>query len=543
MIGLRLNNYEVVSLLGEGGMGKVYLARHTYMGRRAAIKFLRPELLENETAVIRFLDESRATNSIGHPNIIDIIDVGMLSDGRTPYLMMEFLDGESLTARLTRARPLPIHEAVDIACQTASALGAAHARQIVHRDVKPDNLFLLEDETVTTKLRVKVLDFGIAKLCNDARSGMVRTQTGTIMGTAQYMSPEQCRGLSAHIDHRTDIYALGIILYEMLCGQVPFVSEGLGDIFMMHMTETPPPLRTLVPEIPVSLERAVLRALAKDPRERFDSMADFARAIREYDPRSALTALGGRDIDSPETLEAAMTVLSRHATPPPIALGGLRTPTPVHVPLGATPAPVPTPPPVAPSEPASAGETPFRYAAEPSWIPRGANVGAHTTLSTQSGEMFAATIESRGRRAFIAGIVVSAVVLIAGAAVLSVRGFLPGTESRPAAPAAAPAPPVPAPPSAVTPTPAPTVAPPSPPARAEPVAAPAVAEPIPTSPVEPTKRSPAKRSKRHAAAAPAPALVPPPTAPTRAIAPPPPAPEPSPVKKRRTFDHDNPYSE
>jgi len=171
---------------------------------------------------------------------------------------------------------------VEIACQTASALAAAHTRHIVHRDLKPDNLYLLPDESRVTKVRVKVLDFGIAKLRGDARGGAVKTQTGAIMGTPLYMSPEQCRGISADIDHRTDIYALGTILYEMLCGQAPFPGEGLGDILMRHMSEAPVSLRRRVPEIPESLDHAVLRALAKKREERFDSMDEFAQAVREY---------------------------------------------------------------------------------------------------------------------------------------------------------------------------------------------------------------------------------------------------------------------
>ena len=145
MIGLRLNNYEIMSVIGEGGMGTVYLARHTFTGRKAAVKLLHPQLAQDQVLVKRFMNEARATAAIGHPNIIDIIDVGILPDGHTPYLMMELLQGESLGKRLQRQRPLPIHEAIEIACQTASALSAAHACDIVHRDLKPDNLFLVPD--------------------------------------------------------------------------------------------------------------------------------------------------------------------------------------------------------------------------------------------------------------------------------------------------------------------------------------------------------------------------------------------------------------
>ena len=284
MIGTRLNNYEIVSLLGEGGMGMVYLARHPYMGRRAAVKVLRPELLHDKSLVARFMEEARATNAIQHPNIIDIIDVGLLPETQTPYLMMEFLDGESLAHRLQASRILSARDAVDIACQTAAALAAAHACHIIHRDLKPDNLYLLADPSLPSGSRVKVLDFGIAKLRGDMRARSAQTKSGILMGTPFYMSPEQCRGFAAGLDHRSDIYSLGIIVYEMLCGQLPFVSDGVGDLLVRHITEPPASLRTKVPTIPESLDGVVLRALAKDPADRFESMSAFAQALRDCEP-------------------------------------------------------------------------------------------------------------------------------------------------------------------------------------------------------------------------------------------------------------------
>jgi serine/threonine-protein kinase len=281
VIGLRLNNYELISVLGEGGMGAVYLARHTFTGRKAAVKLLHPQLAQDQVLVTRFMNEARATAAIGHPNIIDIIDVGFLPDGISPYLMMELLQGESLAKRLQREHPLPIPEAIEIACQTAFALSAAHAAEIVHRDLKPDNLFLVPDQSMRPmRMRVKVLDFGIAKLRGDLSSGSIKTRTGTIMGTPQYMSPEQCRGLAEHIDHRTDIYTLGIIIYEMVCGAPPFVSEGLGDMLVMHLSQEPVPPRTVNPEVSEALEATIMRSLAKDPNQRFASMAEFQEALR-----------------------------------------------------------------------------------------------------------------------------------------------------------------------------------------------------------------------------------------------------------------------
>jgi serine/threonine protein kinase len=329
VIGNHINNYEVVSLLGEGGMGTVYLALHPIMGRKAAIKVLKPELARDESLVSRFFNEARAANAIRHPNIIDIIDVGLLPEGNVPYMLMEFLEGESLSSRLDRVRPLDVEQAVEIASQTASALAAAHTKGIVHRDLKPDNLFLVPDEMVGDGERVKVLDFGIAKLRDDMRGSSMKTRTGAIMGTAAYMSPEQCQGLIEKIDHRTDVYALGVILYEMLCGAPPFISEGFGDLIIMHVMREPehPQLRN--PSIPDHVAASILCALAKNPDQRFQSMADFQSAIRGQAsfhgmavpglPRTERTAVMESQPDSPQQgtdLGFDVTL----ATPPPLSV-------------------------------------------------------------------------------------------------------------------------------------------------------------------------------------------------------------------------------
>src|SRR5207245_1864969 len=203
MIGQQFGNYRVLSLLGEGGMGAVYLAEHPGIGRRVAVKVLHKQYTTDEQLLGRLLNEARAANAIRHPNIIEILDSGMRPDG-TPFLVMELLEGESLGARIRRVGRLPIREAVEFTYQTASALGAAHKKGIVHRDLKPDNLFVVADPHGVLPERIKVLDFGIAKLQQPQPGDSVKTRTGTLMGTPIYMSPEQCRGTRT-VDHRSDI--------------------------------------------------------------------------------------------------------------------------------------------------------------------------------------------------------------------------------------------------------------------------------------------------------------------------------------------------
>jgi hypothetical protein len=281
-------------------MGAVYLAEHPFMGRKAAIKVLRREFAEDRGLVERFMNEARAANAIRHPNIIDIIDVGRMPSG-IPYLMMEFLDGMSLARRILERGQLPLREALEIAVQTTAALSAAHAKGIVHRDLKPDNLYLIADDMRPGGERVKVLDFGIAKLRGDLAAGSAKTQTGSLMGTPPYMSPEQCRGITDEIDERTDIYALGIILYEMLCGAPPFMSLGWGEIVLAHLTQVPPPPRSKNPQIPEVVEAVILKALAKSREQRFGSMAEMQAALRITDSLIAAgtTGAGGTMLQPP----------------------------------------------------------------------------------------------------------------------------------------------------------------------------------------------------------------------------------------------------
>jgi serine/threonine protein kinase len=278
MIGETFGNYRVRELIGEGGMGVVYLAEHPAIGRRAAVKILRDGLTDNAEATARFFNEARAANAIRHPGIVEVFDCGTLPSG-VSYIVMELLEGEPLSGRLRRVGMLPIEEARRIAVQTASALAAAHAAGIVHRDLKPDNLYLVPDDRDTAAELVKVLDFGIAKLGQTGSGPVsVRTRTGSVMGTPAYMSPEQCRG-TRETDHRSDIYALGVILFEMVCGRPPFVSEGFGEMIHMHLNEPPPSPRSLNPAVPEYMERLILWCLAKDPADRVQTMSDVHAAL------------------------------------------------------------------------------------------------------------------------------------------------------------------------------------------------------------------------------------------------------------------------
>jgi len=257
-------------------MGAVYLAEHPGIGRRVAIKVLKSELDHDPQLLTRFLNEARAANAIRHPNIIEVLDSGTTERGAS-YLVMELLEGESLSGRIKRLSRLDERSAIEIAMQTASGLGAAHAKGIIHRDLKPDNLFVIPEESDAARERVKILDFGIAKLHLMAGDSL-KTRTGTLMGTPVYMSPEQCLG-TKEVDHRSDIYSLGIIIYEMLAGQPPFVSEGFGELLSMHLHEKPGSLRAFAPQVTAEVEFAVMRMLAKKPDERYQSMADVRAAL------------------------------------------------------------------------------------------------------------------------------------------------------------------------------------------------------------------------------------------------------------------------
>ena len=332
LIGAKVGNYEVRQKLGEGGMGSVYLAEHPLIGKKVALKVLHSEFASNQDVVSRFFTEAKAVNDIQHPNIVDIIDYGTLrqADGSTMvYFIMEFLGGTSLSQLIRREAPLSPERALRICVQIADALGASHRANIVHRDLKPDNVILIDRRHEADF--VKVLDFGIAKLTGD-QPGSRRTRTGIVMGTPSYMSPEQCEG-RGEVDHRTDIYALGILLYEMLTAKVPFEGEGYGEVLVQHLTQPPVRPSTIRGVIPPHVESVCLRALEKHSGDRYPSMDEFVRALT--DPISYVEAAGGTanfttsNLGAPQLTPypaAAMAPL----TPLPGQLAPVPTPAPIH---------------------------------------------------------------------------------------------------------------------------------------------------------------------------------------------------------------------
>ena len=259
--GTQVGEYRIERKIGEGGMGVVYAATHPLIGKKAAIKVISADLGTDETLVQRFVQEARSVNQIGHPNIVDVFAFGQLRDGRN-YFVMELLQGESLRGKLTR-QFVPLSDAVQILDEVANALEAAHEKGIVHRDLKPDNVFLASVRN--NYIIVKLLDFGIAKLAAN-EGGISKTSTGQMMGTPGYLSPEQARG--KNVDYRTDIYALGCLMYEMVTGRLPFISESPMDIVMMHLSTPVTKPSVHKPDIPVQLDQLIVQMMDKDPAKR-----------------------------------------------------------------------------------------------------------------------------------------------------------------------------------------------------------------------------------------------------------------------------------
>jgi serine/threonine protein kinase len=297
MLGQKIGNYRLVRLIGTGGMGMVYESIHDGIGGRAAIKVLRPEIASNEDTTQRFFSEARAANLIAHPGIVHIFDCGYTSSG-IAYLTMEFLEGETLKQRLDRQRVLSVSDALRLLRQVALALQSAHARSVIHRDLKPDNLMLIRDAELLGGERVKILDFGIAKISEGLAE---QTRTGMLMGTPAYMAPEQCREAKLATD-RSDVYSLGVILYQVLAGHPPFQGEYAGDVMAMQMMKEPPPLAQQCPWLHPDVVGFVHRLLAKQPTAR-PSMEEVGKELQRL---SELITAGQTQAGTGATSEARL---------------------------------------------------------------------------------------------------------------------------------------------------------------------------------------------------------------------------------------------
>jgi len=281
--------YRVDRVLGSGGMGIVVAAHHLELDDRVAIKFLLPEARESVEAVERFAREARAAVKIKSEHVARVADVGRLPDG-APFIVMEYLEGSDLGAWLSERGPLPVEQAVDFILQASEAIAEAHALGIVHRDLKPGNLFVTRRPD--GGLSIKVLDFGISKMTGLASSAPLSsmTQTSTMMGSPQYMPPEQIRS-SKDVDARSDIWALGVILYELLTGHPPFDGENLAELVYRIISTSAPPVRDHRPELSPVIETVIAKCLAKERDERFASIAELACALLPFAPRRSLSSL------------------------------------------------------------------------------------------------------------------------------------------------------------------------------------------------------------------------------------------------------------
>jgi serine/threonine protein kinase len=316
--GDRIGGYRLLRQIGEGGMGVVWMATHGVLGRRAAIKILRPEYSTQHDTVTRFFNEACAAAALSDPGIIQVFDVGR-HDGAA-FIVMELLDGETLDARVKREGVLPVIPALRLCRQVAIAIGAAHERGIIHRDLKPENIFVVRDPEVAGAERAKVLDFGVAKLAaNIGRHH--RTVTSVVVGTPRFMSPEQCRG-AGPVDQRSDIYSLGCVLFTLMVGRPPFDTMATGVLIMQHMSDPPPRPSSLAPNVPAEVDALILRCLAKEPADRYASGTELADAI---DALLAAPAVVNAPLPAPVAPAISPTAttldqLPTYVTPPSLPL-------------------------------------------------------------------------------------------------------------------------------------------------------------------------------------------------------------------------------
>ena len=291
--------FRVVSRLGEGGMGSVYEIEHELTKHRRALKLLHKSMAAMPSVVERFLREASAAGRVGNPHIVETFDAGVLDTGE-PYLVMEVLRGEPLSARIARGR-MPIADVVDLVGQAAAGVHAAHVAGIVHRDLKPDNLFITEGSD--GRSFVKILDFGISKFDTQKTGGLQLTQEGAALGTPYYMPPEQIRG-EANLDARADVYALGVILYECLAGVRPFEAETLAHLAILIHTGQPKPLTEVRPDLPPGFAELVHAAMASDRGHRTQTAGDLRYALERYGPVGSRSQIRNSPLPPPSMVPA-----------------------------------------------------------------------------------------------------------------------------------------------------------------------------------------------------------------------------------------------
>jgi eukaryotic-like serine/threonine-protein kinase len=292
--------YELEELVGTGGMSSVFRAHDRLLDRKVALKILHQQYSGDDDYVERFKREARSVAALSHPNVVTVIDRGEHEDRQ--FIVFEYVEGENLKRLIERRGPAPVPNALELAIQIARGLAFAHQQGLIHRDVKPQNVLLNGDG------RAKVTDFGIARSLNVQR-GM--TQTGTVLGTSDYIAPEQAQGKD--VGEHTDVYSLGVVLYELLTGEVPFPGENFVAVAMRHINDPPPSVRQKRPEVPPRIEAAVQRAMAKDPAERFPTMADFGRELEAC----MSTTEGRTEVISPGPVR---TMRRRRLSPWPVVL-------------------------------------------------------------------------------------------------------------------------------------------------------------------------------------------------------------------------------
>jgi serine/threonine-protein kinase len=348
--------YLVRAVLGEGGMGTVFEAENLAIGRSVAVKVLHPTQARKKVAVKRFHQEARAAGAIGHPNICEVYDLGMLDDG-SPYLVMEKLVGETLADRIASEGGLPFDDVIDVLTQVLSGLVAAHEKGIVHRDIKPENIFLTK--RVGCPPVAKLLDFGVSKMISPVLSGereedLDLTRTGMVMGTPFYMSPEQARG-DRNLDARVDLYACGVILYEALTGRRPYTAANYNALLLQILTTSPRPARELRPALPHGFDEVLDKSMARSRDDRFQSAAEFQRELQSLRDRHPKVS-GDVNALARQVYQRAPVRMSTPGSPmfPPKAQAAQ----PRREPPRAPPPPPPSPPPPPPSEQFMSEETP-----------------------------------------------------------------------------------------------------------------------------------------------------------------------------------------